>query len=123
MDCSCDYEMPSFYNSTIRRARKLYRCDECPGEIRPREQYEFVSGKWDGYVGTYRTCERCVEIRQWVKNNVPCACFCHGNNDESMRQSVDAAYSRAGNEVVGLLFGFLRRMVTRNRFNKQRAAA
>jgi hypothetical protein len=123
MDCSCDFDPPEFYNCEMRRARKRYRCEECPCEILPGEAYEYVSGKWEGYLNTFRTCQRCVDLRVWVRNNVPCLCWQHGNADESLKEAVDDAYSRARDEVVGLKFGLLRRFTLRDRFNKSRAAS
>lgn len=120
MDCSCDFDPAEFYSSEMRRARKQYRCEECPGHILPGEMHEYVSGKWDGYFSAFRTCQRCVDLRQWVKNNVPCLCWMHGNSDESLKEAVDGAYRRARDEVTGLKFGLLRRFVLRDRFNAVR---
>jgi len=69
MDCFCDYEPPEFYNKYSLRARKVHRCEECGGEIRAGEKYEYVSGKWCGDFSTFKTCERCADLRQWVKNS------------------------------------------------------
>ena len=119
-DCSCDYTPPEFYHRELRRARKEHRCAECDGRILAGEQYEHVRGKWDGYVGTFKTCERCVDIRTWTKNNVPCLCWAHGNGDEDCKQAVEEAAWRAPAETVGLRFGFLRKLVMRDRHNLAR---
>ena len=116
-DCSCDFDQPAFYNRTTPRARKPYRCEECNGQILPGEQYERVTGKWEGYVDTYLTCERCVDLRTWVQNNVPCLCWSHGGGDEMMAEAIDDAIDRAPDETAGLKFGFLRRKVLRDRHN------
>lgn len=79
-DCYCDYDPPEFYNATIRTARKPHKCDECDGAIGPREKYEYVSAKWNGWLSQFHTCERCINIRTWVRNNVPCFCFAHGGS-------------------------------------------
>lgn len=117
-DCSCDYDPPSVYSATTPRAKKTYRCDECRGSISPGERYERVFGVWDGRADTYRTCERCFDLRTWVKNNVPCLCIMHGNQDEENENAVDSARHRAPLETAGLLFGFLRRKVLRERHNR-----
>lgn len=117
-DCYCDYDPAEFYRCTTPRARKIYKCEECGGPIKLGEQYERVTGKWEEYIYTFLTCERCVDLRIWVKNNVPCLCWAHGNADASLREAVDDAYDRAHNEVVGLKFGLLRRFVLRDRHNK-----
>lgn len=123
MSCSCDYEAPEFYCRSTPTARKVHRCYECSGEIRPGERYERVSGKWDGEIGVYLTCERCFDIRQWVTNNVPCTCWAHGNLRGDAENAVEEAQWRAPQETVGLRFGLLRRFVQRDRFNAARRAS
>jgi hypothetical protein len=118
-DCSCDYDPPSVYNATTPRAKKQHRCTECSGPIAPGEHYERVFGVWDGYAGTHKTCERCFNLRTWVKNNVPCLCIMHGNQDEENEYAVDEARYRAPLETKGLRFGFLRRKILRERHNRQ----
>lgn len=118
MDCYCDYDPPEFYAAKIRLAKKQHKCGECAGYIKLGERYEHVVGKWDGYFDTFKTCERCIDLQTWVKNNVPCFCPVHGNMDTSMREAIDGAYDRAPDEVRGLWFGFLRRIVLRARHNK-----
>lgn len=89
----------------------------------PGEQYEYVVGKWSGDFSSFKTCERCHDIRKWVENNVPCACWAYGNLDEDAKETINDAYCRAPKETVGLRFGLLRRLVARDRFNKSRRAA
>jgi hypothetical protein len=119
-DCSCDYDPPSFWSRRMPTARKPHRCYECAGEIQPGDKHEYVSGLWDGYFSTFRTCERCHDIRQWVKNNVPCFCWAHGNLNEDASEAVAEACYRAPEETRGLRFGLLRRFAQRDRFNRQR---
>lgn len=122
-DCSCNWGEPaSVYNATNPRARKPYQCEECDGPILVGEQYERVFGVWEGYATTFRTCERCHDLRVWVRNNVPCLCVMHGNMDEEMEEAIIEAYLRAPDEVIGLKFGFLRRKLLRDRLNRQRRA-
>jgi hypothetical protein len=121
-DCYCDYDAPAFYNKAMRKARKPHTCEECRGPILPGEVYESVTGKWD-YVDTFKTCERCVDLRTWVTNNVPCVCWAHGNLHDDLRETVREATYRAGEEVAGLWFGFLRRLVTIDKFNIARRGA
>jgi hypothetical protein len=118
MDCFCDYDAPEVYSSTKPKARKPHQCEECGGPILPGEKYEYVFGKWDGYVSTFKTCERCFDIRQWVKNNVPCFCWAHGNMIEDAKEAVAEAQYRAKAETVGLQFGLLRRIVLRDQRNR-----
>ena len=125
-DCSCDYgDTPVFCSVAQPRARKSYHCDECGGPILPGEKYERVSALWyrGDDIDTIITCERCYDLRMWVKNNVPCLCIMHGNMDEEMSSAIDDAYDRACEEVVGLKFGFLRRKLMRDRHNQLSRAA
>jgi hypothetical protein len=105
MGCYCDYEQPEFYNSAMRTARKLHRCNECARAIRPGEQYEYVSGKWDGEIGKFKTCQRCLDLRNYTTSNIPCACWSHGNMIEDCIESL----REYQHELPGLLFGGYRR--------------
>jgi hypothetical protein len=118
-DCSCDYDAPAFYNKAIRRARKEHKCCECGGRILPGDQYEHVAGVWEGNFDTFMTCERCHDIWMWTKNNVPCLCWAHGNRIEDCKETIFGGPNNT--ETVGLRFGFLRRIVSRDRFNRARS--
>lgn len=122
MSCYCDYDPAAFYIATIRTARRPYRCEDCGGRILPGDKYEHVSAKWD-WIQTFRTCERCRDIRQWVQNNVPCFCYAHAGLEETATEAIDDACWRAPAETVGLRFGFRRRIVERDKFNAARARA
>lgn len=106
-DCYCDYELPQFYVAEVRTARKQHKCSECGRLIAEGERYEHVRGKWDGDMGTFKTCPRCLSLREWVKAHVPCFCSGHGSIVED---SIEAARAYA-HEVPGLLFGAYRRQV------------
>ena len=118
MDCYCDYDPPQFASQTTPRARKAYRCEECGGPIKAGEKYERVSGMWDGYISTFRTCERCYDLRTWLKNNLPCFCWAHGGMFEEAEESIREAHYRAPDEVRGLMFGYYRRVILRDRYNR-----
>ena len=123
MSCFCDYDYPSFYCRSTPTAKKRHKCEECSGYIEVGEKYEYVSGKWDGEFGTFKTCVRCHDLRQWVKNNVPCLCWAHGNTWEDLYCAVQDAHERARGEVPGLMFGFLRRQELIRRHNSRKRAA
>ncbi len=44
-------------------ARKEHKCGECRATIRKGQEYEYVSGLWDGDFGVHKTCMKCVTIR------------------------------------------------------------
>ena len=64
MFCSCDYDQPDFINTEIRKAKKEHKCCECGYTIKPGEQYEYVFGLWNVKPDTYKTCERCLDLRE-----------------------------------------------------------
>jgi hypothetical protein len=119
-DCYCDYDPADFYVKCIRTARKQHRCEECSGLILPGDKYEYVSGKWEGCLSTFKTCEQCVDLRTWTKNNVPCLCWAHGNMVNDCEEAVQSAWERAPTETVGLRFGFIRRRTERDKFHASR---
>ena len=111
MDCYCDYDEPyRLYAKTERKARKVHVCHECRARIQPREKYEHVTAIADG-VDVYKTCLRCVALREWVEAHIPCFCWAH-------TELTDAAIETCRNyahEAPGLLFGVYRRQVLINR--------
>ena len=107
-DCYCDYDPATIYSKRIVKARKVYRCEECPNRIQIGERYEYVFGVWEGYASQFKTCSDCTDLRQWVTNNVPCFCWAHGNMREDAREAIEEAAFRAPEETKGLRFGFLR---------------
>lgn len=123
MQCYCDYDPPEFSNRRTVKAKLAHRCDECRSVIQIGDKYEYVVGKWDGQFDSFTTCSHCVHIREWVVANIPCACWAHGNMMDDLRASIEDAYDRARDEVGGVWFGFLRRVVKRNAFYKERAHA
>lgn len=105
--CYCDYEPPEAHSRSLRKARKAHRCDECFRSIAPGETYEYVWGKWEGDVSTFKTCPRCLKLREWLQAHVPCFCWAHGNLIEDASNTVEDY----AHEAPGLRFGFLRRKV------------
>lgn len=73
--CDCDFDPPEFYDVSLPRARKAYRCVECLNTIETGEQYERTVGKWDGEFSTEKTCLRCVELRKLL--TLDCWVFGH----------------------------------------------
>lgn len=115
IDCYCDYDPADVYSARVVKARKHYRCDECAGRINPGASYEYTFGVWGGATAAYRTCMSCVGIRRFVKINIPCFCWAHGNLIEDCRDTIDMAYDQAADEVRGLRFGFGRMLVAARR--------
>lgn len=112
--CYCDYDAPEFYHQENRKAKKEHRCSECARAIEPGETYEHVRGKWNGDVDTFKTCPRCLALKEWVRAHVPCFCWAHGNIIED---AIETARGYA-HEAPGLLFGAYRRKVAIKRQRK-----
>jgi len=104
--CYCDYDSPEFYHKEVRLARKSHECDECGGRIVPGEKYEHVRGKWND-INTFKTCSRCLTLREFVLAHIPCSCWQHGNMIEDVMADAEAF----SHEAPGLLFGSYRRRV------------
>lgn len=107
MICSCAWFPAEFYAKRTVRARKQHCCDECFRTIQPGEKYECVSGKWDGEMDSFKTCPRCLNLREYVESNIPCFCWQHGSMIED---AIEHAKEYA-HELPGLLFGAWRRQV------------
>jgi hypothetical protein len=111
--CGCDYERPEFYRAVIRKARKVHCCTECGGKIKHSEYYEAVAGKWEGEFYTFNTCSLCLSLRAYTVDNIPCACWVHGNMLEDCGESIN----EYAHELPGMLFGYYRKLIAirRNR--------
>ena len=107
MDCHCDYdEVWRVYAQQDRKARKVHTCNECHCRIQPGERYEHVSAILDS-VEVFKTCSRCLDLRDFIKAHVPCFCWYHDN-------MIEDAVETAGHwlhEAPGLLFGAYRRRI------------
>ena len=119
--CYCeDYEEPSFYVDVMRKAIKQHRCHECKGAIHKCEVYQSVTGKWDGDILTYKTCQRCLDLLNYVKAHIPCVCWSFQN----MRGDLLNAAMEYADEAPGLLFGAYRReiLIRRHRSEAEHGA-
>lgn len=79
------------------KARKDHKCTECRKPIKAGEKYEYVFGVWDE-VETFKTCCRCVAVREYVEAHVPCFCWAYG---AMLSEARDAIYYAAP-EVPGM---------------------
>lgn len=113
--CYCDYDAPEVYSSRLVCARKNYRCYECGKPIAIGERHEYAFGIVDGYSYQPRTCTHCLDIRQFVVNNIPCFCWAHGTLISDAREIISRAYEEAPDEVKGVAFGFGRLLVKARR--------
>lgn len=116
MDCWCDYEPAQVYKKNIiKSAQGRHTCAECSRPILPGERYERVFGIWEGQMNVFKTCANCLDIRQFVKNSVPCFCWLHGSMLDDAMEAVQDAYDRARSEVKGLFMGYGRLVIAGRR--------
>lgn len=114
MDCFCDYDPPEAHSRKEFTARKPHTCEECGRAIKPGERYEYVWGKWDGITSVFKTCPRCLEVRRFVQESVPCFCWAHGSLHDDARDTAQH-YAK---EADGLWFGTIRRILLAQRAPK-----
>jgi len=110
--CYCDYNGPEFYNKTNPVARKSHRCSECGSVINVDEEYERVTGMWDGYIDTFKTCSDCVEVRNAL-SEMECFCWSHGSLSEDVYNQMHEASFTPGER-----FSYLR-VIAHHRIHKQ----
>lgn len=83
--CDLDLEPPEFICVSLKKARKNHKCCEC-GEIIPAgNQYQYISGKWDGDFLTFKTCATCAAIRSDY-------CCCYGDLRTDLWQALGLDY-------------------------------
>ena len=64
-DCSVDIgDSPEFYIETFPVSRKVHKCCECGEDIKSGQKHHKFTGRWDGFLDTYRTCMVCYNIRE-----------------------------------------------------------
>lgn len=122
--CYCDYEPAEFYHKETPKARLMHKCSECGHAISPGENYEKVFTKFDGDVSAYKTCCRCVALRDHIKAHVRCFCWYHTNLLDDARETI--RYLPVEAEGSGLLFELGRMAVAIKRapsFNRDRGLA
>ena len=61
--CDWDSEAPSFFRETWVKARKEHKCCECGEVIKNGDEYQYIAGSWEGDLSTFKTCERCADLR------------------------------------------------------------
>ena len=57
-------ETTRLYSETYHTARKPHVCCECNSTIDKGDEYQKISGLWDGYFSTYKTCAFCADVRR-----------------------------------------------------------
>jgi hypothetical protein len=63
MSCCAFEDGPEFSSEDFIVARKSHKCCECYTEIKPGDTYHYLRGLWDGEFMTFKTCEKCADLR------------------------------------------------------------
>ncbi len=95
MNSCCDFnndETPEFYIANETRARKHHQCCECGRDIPPGVIYIRKTGKWDGAISTYKTCDSCEGLIDALRNSG----YCFG-----LTELREAYYEYLSNNVKG----------------------
>ena len=58
--------MSDFQMESTPTARKQHKCCECCGPIQPGQQYQLITGCWDGDMASFKTCPDCLAARTWA---------------------------------------------------------
>lgn len=94
MGCFCDYDAPEFHLARERTARKEHKCCECGHVIKPGETYEHATGKWDGHIGNYHTCQPCADLRDALADSSG-GCFQYGGLRDEYFEYLNNLYYRS----------------------------
>ena len=62
-----DFELPEVYEQSFPRARVPHDCCECSRRIKSGNNYQLVKGLWDGRWEVFKTCLRCLELRNLIE--------------------------------------------------------
>jgi hypothetical protein len=103
--------MPTFFSQSESIARKQHVCNECHCAISAGSKYERTAGKWDGRFEQYKTCTKCVELRNYMKAHIPCFCWSLGG---LLGDAIDEA-RQWRRDAPGLLFHVYRHVVAAKR--------
>ena len=88
----CYYgEGPEFSSERTVTARKPHKCCECGRVIEVGEQYEYVTGVWEGDFCTFKTCRHCIAVRLWLRK--VCNSFAYAGLYEDIYEHKQEGYS------------------------------
>jgi len=109
--CYCDADTPDVYTQKTVKARKPHKCHECRRAIETGEKYERTFYTYDRTPYVHKTCEMCVDLREFVQASIPCFCWFH----ETLHENSIEAAQQYSHEAPGFLFGVYRKIVTINK--------
>lgn len=83
MTCCISDDGPRVFREEWLKARKPYQCCECWSPIVIGVKYQKVTGLWDDFWDTFRTCEKCAGLRQSLSE---VSCPMYGALSESFQE-------------------------------------
>lgn len=83
----CDYEIPELYSETCASARKAHKCCECKSKISKGDKYWNIKGKWDGQFASYKMCNSCYQLGQFLMKRENCFHWSFGTLFEEIQES------------------------------------
>jgi hypothetical protein len=70
--------------------------------IRPGEQYEHVWGVWDDGPRVFKTCRRCLNLRQFMEKHAHCFCWTFGDVRSAAREEAHEWRGDTGGDLFAL---------------------
>jgi len=94
--CDCG-DGPETYRESRPKAKKQHKCCECGRAIQPGETYRHLWGVWDGDPKTFKTCDDCLGLEDWARDQMDCFCPRFGD----LRQEVlDMVHDSGEQDVI-----------------------
>jgi len=81
----CDCEPNQFERIEYRKARKSHKCYECGTPINPGDNYQYFKALNDGHFFTFKTCNDCAKLRDWIDKKTDC-CVMFGEISMELRE-------------------------------------
>jgi len=88
LSCGCDEYGPDVFSQKTVKARKEHKCCECGDVIKPGDVYDYIFGVWEGDASTFKTCEKCADLRDSMYAMGFCMMF--GSLQEDYKEYLDA---------------------------------
>ena len=108
--CCFDDEPATLHNETWPKARKEHKCCECRVTINVGEIYQRIEQLYDGDWSTYKTCEKCADLRESLGDVI---CVYYGELKWQYKEYLDDAGKWKLSEIEPSLNGFYHPVVAK----------
>jgi hypothetical protein len=82
----CDCEPNQFERVEYRKDRKVHKCYECDRIIQIGDRYQYYKILYDGRFDTFKTCDDCAKLRDWLNKRTDC-CIAFGELTTELLES------------------------------------